>query len=73
MDESISINTRLADSSIPVRSPCISNCCLDDDDICLGCFRHIDEIVGWHSATEEDKKNIILSCDERLKNKSQNN
>ena len=53
-----------------VRSPCISNCCLDDEDICLGCFRHIDEIVGWHSAGELEKIKIIENCDERLANKT---
>ncbi|MFT6733241.1 MAG: putative Fe-S protein YdhL (DUF1289 family) [Polaribacter sp.] len=54
---------------LPVRSPCISNCCLDDKDICLGCFRHVEEIVGWHSASELEKIKIIKNCDERLKNK----
>ena len=42
-----------------IESPCISNCCLDDDDICVGCFRHIDEITGWHSADDQRKQEII--------------
>ena len=25
-------------------SPCIGTCTLDEDDICIGCNRHIDEI-----------------------------
>ncbi len=53
-----------------VRSPCISNCCLDDEDVCLGCFRHIDEIVGWHSASELERVKIIKNCDARLENKA---
>ena len=28
-------------------SPCVRKCTLDDDDICVGCFRHIDEICAW--------------------------
>ena len=42
-----------------IKSPCVRNCCLDDKDICLGCFRHIDEIVGWQQATDERKKDIL--------------
>ena len=42
-----------------VRSPCVSNCCLDQDDVCLGCFRHIDEITGWHSADTSRRKQIL--------------
>lgn len=42
-----------------VRSPCVSNCCLDHDDVCMGCFRHIDEITGWHSADITRKKQIL--------------
>lgn len=30
-----------------VKSPCVRNCCLGEDDICLGCFRTIDEITSW--------------------------
>ena len=28
----------MTDSAAPAQSPCIRNCCLDDDDTCLGCF-----------------------------------
>jgi uncharacterized protein len=49
----------------PIQSPCVSNCCLDDKDICLGCYRHIDEITGWHSADHEQRKRIINSTDLR--------
>jgi len=30
-----------------VESPCVGNCCLDTEDICLGCYRHLDEITSW--------------------------
>jgi len=46
-----------------IQSPCISNCCLDEDDICLGCFRHIDEITGWHSADDNRRLKIIDNCE----------
>ena len=42
-----------------VASPCVRNCCLNEDDNCLGCFRSVNEIMEWHSATDERKLKII--------------
>ena len=49
----------MTDHSEPVgtlESPCVRNCCLDENDICLGCHRSISEICGWSAATEEKKE-----------------
>ena len=32
---------------LEVPSPCVRRCCLTDDDICLGCFRSLEEILRW--------------------------
>lgn len=56
----------------PITSPCVSNCCLDDDDICMGCFRHVDEITGWHSANNERRLEILTNTEQRRKTKSAN-
>jgi predicted Fe-S protein YdhL (DUF1289 family) len=48
-----------------VASPCIDQCCLNEQDICLGCYRHLDEITGWSSCNNEDKKRIIACCQQR--------
>lgn len=48
-----------------IASPCIGNCCLDNDDICLGCFRHLDEIVGWRDKSDEQKEKAIALASER--------
>jgi predicted Fe-S protein YdhL (DUF1289 family) len=42
-----------------VQSPCIRNCCLDDDLTCLGCFRSIEEIKEW-SIVDDRRRLIIL-------------
>ena len=34
-------------------SPCVRNCCLDDDNVCLGCGRSLDEIVAWSTADDD--------------------
>lgn len=48
-----------------VPSPCVRNCCLDDDDICLGCHRSITEITGWSAADAHQRREILLRCDLR--------
>jgi len=50
-------------------SPCVRNCCLDENDICLGCLRHIDEIIAWRSYTSEEKEQVIVTCQQRRDNK----
>jgi predicted Fe-S protein YdhL (DUF1289 family) len=42
-----------------VRSPCIANCKLDDEEVCHGCFRTIDEIISWSSFNNSEKQAVI--------------
>ena len=49
-----------------VPSPCIDVCSLDGKDICLGCGRHIDEIVAWSNSAPEVKLRIVAAARERL-------
>lgn len=49
------------------RSPCVRNCCLDEDDICLGCFRNIEEIMQWSVSSDEQKKQILNKAEARKK------
>jgi predicted Fe-S protein YdhL (DUF1289 family) len=39
-------------------SPCVRCCCLDNNDVCLGCFRTLEEIVSW-STLDASRKEII--------------
>lgn len=36
-------------------NPCKRHCCLDQYDVCLGCFRSHEEILAWHSMTDSEK------------------
>ena len=55
---------RVFDNSVP--SPCISVCQVDDaSDLCIGCFRHIDEIRDWPILSAEEKKAVLTRCAER--------
>ena len=42
-----------------VESPCVRNCCLDDKDMCLGCFRMLDEILIWGTASSQQQLDIL--------------
>jgi predicted Fe-S protein YdhL (DUF1289 family) len=48
-----------------VISLCVRNCCLDQQDICMGCFRHLDEIVGWQERSVKEKLAIKELCQQR--------
>lgn len=48
-----------------IRSPCVKNCCLDREDICLGCGRSLDEIVRWGDANTPEKLQILLAAKKR--------
>jgi predicted Fe-S protein YdhL (DUF1289 family) len=50
----------------PLASPCVRNCCLDDDNVCMGCGRALEEIVRWGTASDADKKAILARSRERL-------
>lgn len=49
----------------PVASPCIRNCCLDDDDVCLGCHRSVTEIIAWGDAGNAERRAILERAAER--------
>jgi len=50
-----------------IKSPCIKNCCLDDNDICLGCRRSLKEIKQWQASTNKEKLAILKRVEARKK------
>lgn len=46
-------------------SPCVRNCCLDDDNICLGCFRSLEEIRNWTQADEQTRQRFLINAKSR--------
>jgi len=47
------------DQTVRVESPCIRKCTLDDDDICVGCFRSLDEICAWGGASNDQRREVL--------------
>ena len=43
----------------PLTSPCVRMCTLDDANVCLGCYRTIDEICAWSQASLDERRGIL--------------
>ncbi len=48
-----------------IQTPCVMICQLDDDDVCVGCGRTLDEIGAWTFASREEKLAILDAIDAR--------
>lgn len=48
------------------KSPCISVCVLNAEDVCLGCYRSAEEITDWFMASAEDKRAIVERARQRM-------
>ncbi|HEY8940918.1 MAG TPA: DUF1289 domain-containing protein [Cellvibrio sp.] len=48
-----------------VESPCVRNCCLNEDDICLGCFRSLGEITRWGTVDNRTREEIVVRAKQR--------
>ncbi|USD43525.1 DUF1289 domain-containing protein [Vibrio sp. SCSIO 43135] len=48
-----------------VECPCIRHCCLDDKDVCVGCFRTLEQILNWNSLSELQKRQVLAECQQR--------
>ncbi|WP_430462777.1 DUF1289 domain-containing protein [Thalassolituus sp. LLYu03] len=51
--------------SQPVRSPCVSICALDENDLCVGCYRTGQEITVWGSLSDDEKRDVMKKVAER--------
>ncbi len=40
-------------------SLCVRNCCLDETEVCIGCGRHVQEILRWSQAGMEERRVIL--------------
>lgn len=38
-----------------VKSPCINVCKLNEKQICIGCYRSLDEIDNWNQLKDDEK------------------
>ena len=52
---------------LPIKSPCVSICALDEQELCTGCQRSITEIREWRHASNERRKEIIRATEQRAR------
>lgn len=50
-----------------VKSPCIKVCKYDEEEICIGCHRTMDDITGWLFMTDDQKKKSLEAAAVRRK------
>ncbi|WP_070885557.1 DUF1289 domain-containing protein [Pseudomonas sp. D1-3] len=53
----------------PVASPCVHVCALDEEDICIGCQRNVDEITRWSAMENDERRQVLQLCHERARDK----
>ena len=52
-------STAIALSQTPIPSPCVSLCKMNQDtELCEGCWRTLDEIMLWGTASDAAKREI---------------
>ena len=56
-----------------IKNPCIHVCTLDDEKICIGCHRSVEEIRGWFTMTDEQKLQVLANAEGRRRAKDTNN
>ncbi|MBI3896994.1 MAG: DUF1289 domain-containing protein [Gammaproteobacteria bacterium] len=53
-------------SSTKPESPCIRRCTLDPEtDICLGCYRTLQEILGWQNYSTDQRLAVLEKLADR--------
>lgn len=46
-------------------SPCVQICTLDDANVCVGCYRTLEEIGGWARMSPDEQRSVIRRARER--------
>ena len=48
-----------------MKNPCIQICRYDDDGVCIGCYRTMQEAANWIFLSNEQKQKVIRRSEER--------
>lgn len=51
-----------------IESPCVGQCSLNDDKICEGCYRSLDEIGQWTLVDGATRRQFMQNIEQRRKN-----
>ena len=65
MSKRSEISASVLIESEAIRSPCVAICALDENDICVGCYRSGSEITDWFMADAQGKLDIVAAAARR--------
>ena len=63
----------LKNNKSAIKNPCIHVCTLDEQKICIGCHRSVEEIRGWFTMTDDQKRDVLLRAESRRREKDAHN
>jgi predicted Fe-S protein YdhL (DUF1289 family) len=43
----------------------MSVCALNDDGVCIGCWRDVDEIAGWRGMGDDERREVLRRAHQR--------
>ena len=49
-----------------VPNPCVNLCSLNADNICIDCYRTIDEVGAWGRLNDEERLRVLEKCEMRF-------
>ncbi len=48
-----------------IKNPCIQICKYDDNQVCIGCFRTMEETWDWIDYSEQEKAEVLQKAEKR--------
>lgn len=48
-------------------SPCVNICTLDEQDVCTGCLRTLDEIGAWSTLSAQEQWRVVAALPGRAR------
>lgn len=55
-----------------IKSPCIHVCTLDEQKICMGCYRSAEEVRDWFRYSDEEKRSCLAKAEARRRKQNEN-
>lgn len=52
---------------VACKNPCVRNCCLNEQDVCLGCGRTLIEITSWTRLSDAEREHVLMDAERRKK------
>lgn len=64
--EPMNMNADNSEKQHHIESPCRKVCRLDEDGMCVGCFRMLDEIANWQIMNGQERAEVLRKAHLRM-------